>query len=62
MDSEPLCAASAIHDLASYLDQRDLDDCDKDSLLGDDPILWFTMMLMPTGAYSCETGRNGGLQ
>jgi hypothetical protein len=49
MDSEPLCAASAIHDLASYLDQRDLDDCDKDSLLGDDPILWFTMMLMPTG-------------
>jgi hypothetical protein len=30
MDSEPLCAGSAIHGLASHLDQRDLDDCDKD--------------------------------
>jgi hypothetical protein len=62
MDSEPSCAGSAIRDLASHLDQRDLDDCDKGQFARRWPYPLVCNDAYANGAYSCETGRNGGLQ
>ena len=61
MGSEPLCAGSAIRDLASHLDQRSLGDCDKDQFARRCPYPLVHNDAHANGAYGCETGRNGGL-